>query len=119
MSNQSTTETTDAGGYAYARDTRYDRRILRFQNSTARDKYAEAEHQNMCYINDEEDAYMLALGYELDEDFVVWQSADDMMHGIGEGIDANDADAVQAVIDGRDKRGDDCLFVDVEVGFDD
>jgi len=117
MSNQSTTETTDAG-YAYARDTRYDRRILRFQNHAARDKYAEAEHRNMRYIADEEDAYMLALGYELDEDFVVWQSADDMMHGIGEGIDANDADAVQAVIDGRDKRGDDCLFWDVETDVD-
>lgn len=81
--------------YAYARDIRYHNRICRWESEADR---ADAEDAHYVNINDEEDAFMIALGYHLDDDFAIWQSPDDCMAGIGVGVEIDNANAIDEII---------------------
>lgn len=96
--------------YAYARDTRFQNRICRFDNHDAR-ALAVAGDSFYVPLADEEQAIMLALGYTLNDDFNVWQNGDMAMAGIGEGIDANDQPAIDAVIEPMRHKLDDLFYI--------
>jgi len=81
----------------YAYDTRFVNRIYRFANAASREEFGQGN--SIVHIPDEESAMMMALGYTLDEDFAVWQNGDDMMRGIGEGVDANDVAEMSQALD--------------------
>lgn len=63
---------TEIKSAVYAQDTRYYSRICKFRDAEHRAKYMK-DGQSLVAIANEDDAYMIADGYTLDEESALWK----------------------------------------------